>query len=62
MKKHIHNSTNGPWYELQGNFYISCLVRSANQNARPIGMWRGRRHLWYIKEYMICKMPSTISH
>ncbi len=50
MKKYIHNSTNGLWYEQQGDFYIPCLVLSANQIARPIGMW-GRRHLRYIKEY-----------
>ncbi len=50
MKKHIHNSTNGLWYELQSDFYIPCLVPSANQIVRPIGMW-SRRHLRYIKEY-----------
>ena len=50
MKTYIHNSTNGLWYELQGEYYIPCLVLSANQDARPIGMW-GRRYLRYIKEY-----------
>lgn len=50
MKKYIHNIANGLWYELQGDYYIPCLVLSANQDARPIGTW-GRRHLRYIKEY-----------
>lgn len=50
MEEYIHNSNNGLWYELQGDYYIPCLMLSANQDARPIGMW-GRRHLQYIKEY-----------
>lgn len=50
MKEYIHNSNNCLWYELQGEYYIPCLVLSENQDARPIGMW-GRRHLRYIKEY-----------
>ncbi len=25
MKKYIYNKKNGLWYELQGNYYLSCL-------------------------------------
>ena len=25
MKKYIYNMKNGLWYELQGNYYLSCL-------------------------------------
>ena len=26
MEKYIYNEQNGLWYELQGDYYISCLV------------------------------------
>ena len=36
-------------YELQGDYYIPCLVLD-EEDAQPIGMW-GRKHLRYIKEH-----------
>ena len=49
MEKYIYNEQNGLWYELQGDYYIPCLVLD-EEDTQPIGMW-GRRYLWYIKEY-----------
>ena len=49
MEKYIHNEKNGLWYELQGDYYIPCLVLD-EEDTQPIGMW-GRKHLRYIKVY-----------
>ena len=49
MEKYIYNNNNGLWYELQGDYYIPCLVLDV-EGTQPIGMW-GRKHLRYIKEY-----------
>ena len=48
MEKYIYNEQNGLWYELQGDYYIPCLVLD-EEDTQPIGMW-GRKHLRYIKE------------
>ena len=49
MEKYIYNAQNGLWYELQGDYYIPCLVLD-EEDAQPIGMW-GRKHLRYIKDH-----------
>ena len=49
MDKYIYDSSNGFWYELQGDYYIPCLT-IPEEEQRPIGVW-GRRHLRYIREY-----------
>ena len=49
MEKYIYNEQNGLWYELQGDYYIPCLVLD-EEETQPIGMW-GRKHLRYIKEH-----------
>ena len=49
MEKYIYNEQNGLWYELQGDYYIPCLVLG-DEETQPIGMW-GRKHLRYIKEH-----------
>lgn len=49
MEKHIFNEQNGLWYELQGDYYIPCLVLD-EEDTQPIGMW-GRKHLRYIKAH-----------
>ncbi len=49
MEKYIYNEQNGLWYELQGDYYIPCLVLD-EEEKQPIGMW-GRKHLRYIKEH-----------
>lgn len=49
MDKYIYDESNGLWYELQGDYYIPCLILSAEEE-RPIGIW-GQRHKRYLKEY-----------
>ena len=49
MEKYIFDQCNGLWYELQGDYYIPCLMLNEPDTA-PIGMW-GRKHLRYIKEH-----------
>jgi len=49
MEKYIYSEQNGLWYELQGDYYIPCLVLD-EEDTQPIGMW-GRRYLRYIKEH-----------
>ena len=49
MEKCIFDRNNGLWYELQGDYYIPCLVLE-EVYTQPIGMW-GRKHLRYIKEH-----------
>ena len=38
MEKYIYNEQNGLWYELQGDYYIPCLVLD-KEDTQPIGMW-----------------------
>ena len=49
MEKYIYNNNNGLFYELQGDYYIPCLVLD-EEETQPIEMW-GRKHLRYIKEH-----------
>ena len=49
MEKYIFNQCNGLWYELQGDYYIPCLVLD-EAGTSPIGMW-GRKHQQYLKEH-----------
>ena len=49
MDKYIYDDKNGMWYELQGDYYIPCLILPA-EKEQPIGLW-GQRHLQYLKEY-----------
>ena len=49
MDKYIYDDKNDLWYELQGDYYIPCLILPAKKE-QPIGLW-GQRHLQYLKEY-----------
>ena len=49
MDKYIYDDKNGLWYDLQGDYYITCLILPA-EKEQPIGLW-GQRHLRYLKEY-----------
>jgi hypothetical protein len=49
MEKYIYNEQSGLWYELQGDYYIPCLVLD-EEDAQPIGMW-GRKYQRYIKQH-----------
>jgi len=48
MEKYIYDKNNGLWYELQGDYYIPCLVQE--EDPQPIEMW-GRKYLRYIKKH-----------
>lgn len=50
MDKYIYDNGNGLWYELQGDYYIPCLVLPAEKEERHIGVW-GHWHLQYIREH-----------
>ena len=41
MEKYIFDQCNGLWYELQGNYYIPCLVLD-EAGTSSIGMWAER--------------------
>ena len=47
MEKYIYDKNNGLWYELQGDYYIHCVVLD-EQDTQTIDMW-GRKHLGCIK-------------
>ena len=49
MEKFIYDKTNGLWYELQGDYYIPCLVLD-EEDTQQIGKW-GKKYLRYIKEH-----------
>ena len=49
MEKYIYNEQNGLWCELQGDYYIPCLVLD-EEDTQPIGMW-GRKRLDYLKKH-----------
>ena len=49
MDKYIFDEGNGLWYEMQGDYYIPCLILS-EEETQPIGLW-GQRHKQYLKEH-----------
>ena len=49
MDKYIYDEKNGPWYELQGDYYLLCL-RLPEKVEVHIGVW-GQRHRRYLKEH-----------
>lgn len=48
MEKYIYDEKNGLWFELQGDYYLSCLKLPEGEQ-QPVGLW-GQRHLQYIKQ------------
>ena len=49
MEKYIYDTSNGLWYELQGDYYVPYLALN-DDDALPIGKW-GRKHLNYLREH-----------
>ena len=49
MDKYIFDESIGLWYELQGDYYIPCLILS-EEETQPISLW-GQRHKQYLKEH-----------
>ena len=47
MDKYIFDEGNGLWYEMQGDYYIPCLILS-EEETQPIGLW-GQRHRHYLR-------------
>ena len=56
MEKFIYDKNNGLWYELQGDYYISCL-KLPDEEQKEIGVW-GMRHLEYLKN--TAKPPTIV--
>ena len=50
MDKYIYDESNGLWYELQGDYYIHCLILPVEKEHKPIGLW-GQRHKRYLQEH-----------
>ena len=49
MEKYIYDESNGLWQELQGDYYIPCLILPDEEQVE-VGIW-GQRHLEYIKRH-----------
>ncbi len=49
MDKYIYDENNGIWYELQGDYYLPCLILPPEEE-KPIGIW-GQRHKRFLKEH-----------
>ena len=49
IDKYIYDDKNGLLYELQGNYYIPCLILPT-EKEQPIGLW-GQRHKRYLQEH-----------
>ena len=49
MNKYIYDGNNELWYELQGDYYFSCLTLPPEEE-KTIGIW-GQRHLRYLKQH-----------
>ena len=50
MDKYIYDESNSLWYELQGDYYIPCLILPTEKEHKPIGLW-GQRHKRYLQEH-----------
>ena len=50
MDKYIYDESNGLWYELQGDYYIPCLILPTEKEYKHIGLW-GQRHKRYLQEH-----------
>ena len=49
MEEYIYDSSNGLWYELHGDYYITCLV-IPEEEIHTFGIW-GRKHQQYLIEH-----------
>ena len=49
MEMQIYGEKNGLWYELQGDYYLPCLL-APPEEQRPIGVW-GQRHLRHLRQH-----------
>lgn len=49
MEQYFYDTSNGLWYELNGDYYIPCLALPKVE-TKEIGIW-GMRHLEYLKQH-----------
>ena len=56
MDKYIFDESNGLWYELQGDYYIPCLILSEEETL-PIDLWE-QGHKQYLKEHRQFLIPQ----
>lgn len=49
MEKYIEDNSNVLWYEINGNYYLPCLV-IPNEEIQTIGIW-GRKHQQHLREH-----------
>ena len=59
MEKYIYNEQNGLWYELQGDYYLTCLKLPEEETAY-IGIW-GQRHRRYLKTHRKALYTSLLT-
>ncbi len=59
MEKYIYNEQNGPWYELQGDYYLPCL-KLPEEPEVYIGIW-GQRHRRYLKTHRRALYTSLLT-
>ena len=59
MEKYIYNEQNGPWYELQGDYYLPCLKLPEKPEVY-IGIW-GQRHRRYLKTHRRALYTSLLT-
>ena len=49
MDKYIYDENNGLWYELQGEYYLPCLILPPEEE-KPIRIWE-QWHSQDLREY-----------
>ena len=59
MEKYIYNEQNGPWYELQGDYYLPCL-KLPEEPEVYIGIW-GQQHRRYLKTHRRALYTSLLT-
>lgn len=59
MDKYIYDGNNGLWYELQGDYYLSCLTLPPEEE-KPIRIW-GQRHKRYLKEHRTAAYTTLLT-
>ena len=59
MEKYKFDENNGLWYELQGDYYLTCLELPEEEQAY-IGIW-GQRHRRYLKEHRRARYANLLT-
>ena len=59
MEKYKFDENNGLWYELQGDYYLSCLELPEEEPVH-IGIW-GQRHRRYLEEHRRVRYANLLT-